>query len=264
MPEWVNAFINGIIAIGTLVTSLFTWRAATRAAKSAELTQFQFEMNKEQYDRERSPKIIPISETYSKGATDLDVCLNGREYLGINNSDIQIRLINVGLGNAYSVEVELLISNLKELFNVGLLNTPLHKPLYLGCPYEITFQESKFKYLRIDFQEEKRLNGSSTRTINFNDNLIHKTVVYSKDEISFNLSDFQHILFIHKLYSQFANKPDNQIEPQFELSIRYKSEAQLGGSLYENEKYEIRFQNLRTSFIPARNIFRVDFNHIPK
>lgn len=260
MPDWINTLINGIIALGTLVTSIFTWRAATRAADSAELTQSQFKMNEEQFLRERSPKILPISQTYSKGSTDIDVCLNKEDRIGKNNSDIKIRLVNVGLGNAYYVEIKLSISNIEEIWN-AVLKQPLNKLSYKGCPYEITFDNHiPKKQLRVDFLRNRL--GPSNRIYSLNENIIHKTLFHSNDEIIFNLSDFQHILFIHKLYLQFSDESDRKLEPKFEIFIKYKNEFQLGSSQNTHEKYEIKFRDLRTILTPSVNIFRVDFKRI--
>lgn len=263
MPNWVTPelTIDVVLALITLFTLRFTWKAANSSRLSAEVTNRQFILNKEQYNRELKPNLIPITNTYTKPNYRINSSLTA--FYEINNdiSDYVIKIINVGMGNAYSIEAFLDFENIEELLGASLLK---NNQFYFDMTeerYSIALSQESINRLLLSHDNNYTQYGESDK-INYyypiETQIKYQTVLYSKNEIDINIESYVYVILNHYFY-QLLNYDHNIVEPKLSMKLKYKAEYQLGTDEYIMESYALLISNVSKDNLRNSINFRLDF-----
>lgn len=245
-PLNLNETLDSILTIATLITIIFTAIAAQSAAVSAKITKNQFMLSKEQYDRQRVPHLIPIEQRYIRDKIGIHSAFDSQKFIYNGIGDLNIQIINVGIGNAYSIEAGIRIVNYDEIAKQISLKSPLLYEALVNQSYSLDFENlgnlNLIQY-RVD-KEDYKINEVNEHSFYVNNRMNFRTVLHSKETFSVGVSSFSQILLLDFVYRYFDSLDDlnTYVVPKLEIVIRYKAEEHLSkyNSLLTVYKVDVR------------------------
>lgn len=269
MPDWVNTLINGIIALGTLVTSLFTWRAAARAADSAKITENQFKLNEDMYNRSKNPVLLPLSVSYPFSIGDrFDIRWSRNGILTSNTSDFPLNISNVGIGNAYNVKASVTLVNIDEFTSLGVSVSPPQYSVFNSKNYSLALTDNRGKkLLQLDLTLNPEIDRSNPsgllRPFYYADSVSYQSVLRSEENLIIQLNTY--VLLILKQYIIMkVLLPKEKFDfpkPILKLDISYRNEQNLSFGGLNTNTYFLNFSEMRIS--KQQSSFRIDYDPKP-
>lgn len=247
----INLIIEIITALLTTITvGLSSW-AAISAKKSAEATQDQYNLAREEAENSKLPLLIPIEFDYHTDFSRINDSLDGDSELGKKFGDLTIKATNVSNAHAFNVVSYLNVRNLEEYLQFVSEN-PIEDiwfPEYQILK-EIKTGFNNNPYLSIGVRNYKDGNVVS---LSFYDarNAANAKMAVGKDEI-FNVSVNSYAQIILRDYlnrrSNVVLHPNAaRVDPHLEIVSRYKTIDQLKTNEYTITKYKVIFDGIASS-----------------
>lgn len=259
-PFSLGETLDGILTFATLITIIFTAIAAQSAAVSAKITKEQFVLNKEQYERQLLPRLLPIVQIYSRERIAIESSFDSYEDIDNGLGDLNVQITNVGIGDAYSLQASMVITNYGEIEKSGQILSPLTYSMLSGQGYTLNFETAEnTNYLRLE--SGKMQSGLPFEHVFYiNDYINHQTVLHSKEVFTINISSYFQILLLDYVYRSldYKGRPIPEVEPVIELFISYKKEEQLSTSEYVVNKYKVEIKDADIDNY-GRVSFRLDY-----
>ena len=240
-PFSLGETFDGVLTLASLITIIFTARAAQSAAVSAKITKEQFVLNKEQYERQKLPRLLPIEQSYTRERISLQTSFDSYDYIDNGVGDLNIHITNVGIGDAYSLESGMTVSNIEEITLQNTLHSSYSYNVLVNQQYTLDFKiEDKFHHIKF----ENRIPHSErpyTHTFYIKDQINYQTVLHSKEAFSVGISSATQILLLDYIYRSLQKLDETElyVKPNIEVFIKYKTEAQLSTTEHEINRYEL-------------------------
>lgn len=271
--QWNSSFgpaeaVNLIVAFLTFGVVFISYKSILIANKAADLTKKQFDLNHEQYEREKSPKIIPLGDTYEKKPIPIFREFYSQKFLDFSKGDFEIEIINVGRGTAYSVQAQLKLSNIESYKSQSSFKNPIVYSQLNDHSYEIFFENDSMEV--IDNILSPECSSPALELKNF-EMVTHKSVLYAKEKLTIAISSYLQTILTHEIYYRFGlgfleaeelERVPEYITPLFTISLKFKTESQLGTPDWSFFDFEVTFNDFKIVDISGTISFRLDYELI--